>query len=630
MTAVIEILSGDLAGRAYDIDEAPFTIGRKDDCAIVIPKRYFSRRHAEIVEEDGRYFVRGLSGKNPIRVDDHEVEEQELEDRVEFEICGVRFRFRARGAKGQNKEERRAEKLASGVQSALPGRAATVVYKKSGGGPDLGPGVGPDDIEDGPLPGESEDEPLPASAKASRAPARKTVKPDAFPEDPDAETEQHGDASGEKGSGAKASGDNASGARASGDKASGVKASGDKASGDKASGDKTSGSKGSGWRPAPDEGPRGRVVFGAESSNDAPSLPKKSQKGSKASGSNDENERTDQLDISKLKGGEADPFADKKETKKGGPDNAAAREKFLRSVSVAGLIFILMAGGVVYYLNKPQPIVAFKYDLKPTCAIGETRVYDENWSENDPPLVSRDTPPDGTPVDIITVADADVARAEWVVPEMSGIAYFLVTGLKDGETSFTVPFSKGNTRTYKITVGGPSRHDSLKRVRTEKLAALASSEELKKAIRTRISQGEELQKLNGGARSERYPRQVKWQYELAQEALEALQKLIDRLGVSDPDLDTIRQDVKTHLDGADKDWRAAIDAKTRSFKDLVARRDYQNGVRELQELLWLIGDTCDVDYKRYELLLTKSYKKANYFSSPSGEFDGPGCIEDRP
>ena len=110
MTAVIEILSGDLAGRAYDIDEAPFTIGRKEDCAIVLPKRYVSRRHAEIVEEDGRYFVRGLSRKNPIVVGDAEVEEQELEDRGEFEICGIRFRFRAGGAKGKNREERKAEK----------------------------------------------------------------------------------------------------------------------------------------------------------------------------------------------------------------------------------------------------------------------------------------------------------------------------------------------------------------------------------------------------------------------------------------------------------------------------------------------------------------------------------------
>ena len=41
-------------------------------------------------------------------------EEKELADRVEFEICGVRFRFRAGGAKGQNRAERKAEKLASG------------------------------------------------------------------------------------------------------------------------------------------------------------------------------------------------------------------------------------------------------------------------------------------------------------------------------------------------------------------------------------------------------------------------------------------------------------------------------------------------------------------------------------
>ena len=114
MTAVIEILSGDLEGRAYDIDEAPFTIGRKDDCAIVLPKKYVSRKHAEIVEQGG-----------------------------------IRFRFRARGGRGATKDERKRQKVTVGADAPAP----TTAYKK-----DAVRSRGGEDIEDGPLPGEGDEE----------------------------------------------------------------------------------------------------------------------------------------------------------------------------------------------------------------------------------------------------------------------------------------------------------------------------------------------------------------------------------------------------------------------------------------------------------------------------------------
>lgn len=101
---VLEVLSGDLAGRAYQVDEAEFVIGRAPNCHLVLPKRYISREHARILRDSGDQFVvDSLSHKNPVRVGDRPVREHVLTDGDEFEMCGIRFRFRRSGAAQQRR-----------------------------------------------------------------------------------------------------------------------------------------------------------------------------------------------------------------------------------------------------------------------------------------------------------------------------------------------------------------------------------------------------------------------------------------------------------------------------------------------------------------------------------------------
>ncbi|MEZ0227208.1 MAG: FHA domain-containing protein [Planctomycetota bacterium] len=552
MTAVIEILSGDLEGRAYDIDEAPFTIGRKDDCAIVLPKKYVSRKHAEIVEQDGRYLVRGLSEKNPIVANDREVNELALEEGAEFEICGIRFRFRARGGRGATKDERKRQKVTVGADAPAP----TTAYKK-----DAVRSRGGEDIEDGPLPGEG-----------------------------DEETKNYdGDA---KGSAVK-----------SGSQAGSAKGSG----------------SGEEWRNAPGEGPRERVVFGDDESQ--ATAAKKSQKGS----GDDKEERTDQIDVSKFKG-DVDPFADKRAEKT--PEELAAREKFVKALVAFGVLGIALTGITLWAMRRTQPIKPIEIEFKVPCAPNEVRRYEDPLLATDPPEVQLDTPLDGSAVDsVVQAEDPNIAYVEWAVPDQKQMAYFLVRGVSPGEAIFQLRFKSGIIRKYKVRIEGVPKHETIKKQRMERLASL-TAEDLKKEIHDRIRRGEELEKeaTNIGPKQDRYPRQAIHDYHLAEEALEALVKYIDKQGTADPDIDQERSSVKAHVERAKEAWRTQLNMKKKTYDDVVKRKQWDEAVTELESLLWLIGDTCDLDYQRWNLLREKIFR-VNGYGSP--KWEGPACIEER-
>ena len=46
------------------------SLGRRDDCDIVLPFATISRRHAQIYSEGGRFYIRNLSQTNSVRVND--------------------------------------------------------------------------------------------------------------------------------------------------------------------------------------------------------------------------------------------------------------------------------------------------------------------------------------------------------------------------------------------------------------------------------------------------------------------------------------------------------------------------------------------------------------------------------
>ena len=68
-------LSGTVGGqpRTWRIDAALVTIGRSSTCEILVPDASVSRRHAEIVRRDDRFFLRDLGSHNGTRVNGREV-----------------------------------------------------------------------------------------------------------------------------------------------------------------------------------------------------------------------------------------------------------------------------------------------------------------------------------------------------------------------------------------------------------------------------------------------------------------------------------------------------------------------------------------------------------------------------
>lgn len=93
----LDVLNGDLSGRSYRLEEREFVIGRGRSCDLVIPKRYISREHAKIIKNDAGFVIGALSRKNPVVVADRPIQKHVLEDGDEFELCGIRFRFRQAG-----------------------------------------------------------------------------------------------------------------------------------------------------------------------------------------------------------------------------------------------------------------------------------------------------------------------------------------------------------------------------------------------------------------------------------------------------------------------------------------------------------------------------------------------------
>ncbi len=85
---------------AYLLNVHETFIGRETDCAICVPERAVSRRHAQIVYEAGRWVLRDLGGANGTMLDGRFVREAELEHLHEIRIGDTVFKFVQSGAEG--------------------------------------------------------------------------------------------------------------------------------------------------------------------------------------------------------------------------------------------------------------------------------------------------------------------------------------------------------------------------------------------------------------------------------------------------------------------------------------------------------------------------------------------------
>ena len=80
---------GELEGERWVLDREQITIGRADDCDIVLPRRQVSRYHARIERVNGGYVIRDLGSKNGTYVNGERVsgEPHRLADGDEIQVA---------------------------------------------------------------------------------------------------------------------------------------------------------------------------------------------------------------------------------------------------------------------------------------------------------------------------------------------------------------------------------------------------------------------------------------------------------------------------------------------------------------------------------------------------------------
>jgi hypothetical protein len=72
-TAILMVLEGPTPGQRILVDQPELTIGRHEECGLVIPDRQVSRKHARIRQEEGHYVIEDLGSKNGTFVNGQEV-----------------------------------------------------------------------------------------------------------------------------------------------------------------------------------------------------------------------------------------------------------------------------------------------------------------------------------------------------------------------------------------------------------------------------------------------------------------------------------------------------------------------------------------------------------------------------
>lgn len=88
---LLVIYKGALSGTRWPINEKTITLGRAQDCDIVLPERQISRYHARIERDESGYVLRDLGSKNGTYVNGEAVRGQpyRLRDGDEIELAAV-------------------------------------------------------------------------------------------------------------------------------------------------------------------------------------------------------------------------------------------------------------------------------------------------------------------------------------------------------------------------------------------------------------------------------------------------------------------------------------------------------------------------------------------------------------
>jgi len=91
--ARLVILSGKYEGRIVNVERDCFTIGRSFICNLTLDCKQASRKHAEIIFDNGKYTLKDLGSKWGTRFKGQQITEVPLQFGDEFEIAGTLIRF---------------------------------------------------------------------------------------------------------------------------------------------------------------------------------------------------------------------------------------------------------------------------------------------------------------------------------------------------------------------------------------------------------------------------------------------------------------------------------------------------------------------------------------------------------
>jgi len=86
--------NGPHLGKRYELTASKSLVGRHPDCQVVLEVGAVSRHHAQIVADNGKFFVEDLQSRNGTYVNDHMIDgRQSLQEGDLLRICDVAFTF---------------------------------------------------------------------------------------------------------------------------------------------------------------------------------------------------------------------------------------------------------------------------------------------------------------------------------------------------------------------------------------------------------------------------------------------------------------------------------------------------------------------------------------------------------
>lgn len=578
--AVLQVLTGDLEGRRFDIGRDSFSIGRDSENDLVFPKKYFSRRHAEIVQRNGHYVVRGLSRKNPIFHEDRETFEVNLRDGEVFEICDVRFRFMAhesakvQAVSGSARKRRKTHNFDSdgargGVAVGKPDSFEDDDFDSDFGanddfgGDDFGAGgfgddgFGGDGFGGDGFGGDGFDD-------------QDSDDTEALAEEISKVRQRHGSKNGAK----KSIKDSLTGGLAAGGGFTDMESIADASSANK---------------------PREKIVFGAEGASEFDD-----DENTSIVNLEDSAEQTGMIDLMDLDATNDDPFSNKDMQR-------AEQDKLFKMLSAVGLFAIVLA--VIFLLKGSQTRPPKLLKHTPAWTIGKDQVtrFEIEFSSIDPPIAVIH---DSGQAQVgrqgwLTVVNDDVAFVEWVLPATKGRGTFLVRGKKPGTTSFRLLHKRyKDQKTFEIKV---TNNSPLEKARQQRMADLAtySPPELKVKIQQFLNQGEQLWKDRNSRGSEANYARVVELYSRAMEAVEILkEKVKDQI---DSEFFALRDKTSKHLAEAKAEYETFLETSYERWKEYLKRGDKPNEKRQLEFVLRVIHDKKSYKYQHFKLFYDNYY-----------------------